>query len=67
MKTIRYNELTNEQARQWLMANDKEAMVFWRDSEAHNLQQGVADNLFDFGFRLQTSILIKGTRCKVTL
>ena len=49
-KTIKhYQELTEEEARVWLMANDKEDSDFWRHYEEGKLVEAVGDNLRDFG------------------
>lgn len=48
MQTIPIGQLTNEQARQWLMVNDPEAAEFWRAIESNDLPRAVADNLKDF-------------------
>lgn len=44
-----YKDLTNEEARDWLMRKDKEAAEFWRESESEELRQCVFDNIRDFG------------------
>lgn len=44
-----YKQLTNEEARAWLIEHDKEAADFWRDSKADDLAESVGENLRDFG------------------
>lgn len=46
---IHVSNLTEEQARIWLMHNDSEHAVEWSKAEAGGLVRAVADNLYQFG------------------
>jgi hypothetical protein len=52
-----YAELTNEEARAWLIRKDKEAAAFWRDTKSTDLANCVFDNIRDFGLDTEVSIL----------
>jgi hypothetical protein len=43
-------DLTNEQARQWLIHNDPEGADFWAKSDSEDLAACVQDNINDFGW-----------------
>jgi hypothetical protein len=42
-------DMTNEQARTWLLTNDPEGAEIWSDVGADDLVHAVRDNLSDFG------------------
>lgn len=42
-------DMTNEQARTWLLINDPEGAEIWSASESDDLKQDVCINLSDFG------------------
>lgn len=44
-----YKDLTNEEARDWLIRKDKEAAAFWRESKSDTLAEDVFYNIRDFG------------------
>ena len=44
-----YKDLTPEEARDWLMRKDKEAIDFWRTAPYQGLVSAVKENLRDFG------------------
>ena len=44
-----YKDLTNEEARDWLIRKDKEAAEFWQAAESGTLSDNVFDNIRDFG------------------
>lgn len=44
-----YRQMTNAQAREWLVKNDKEAASFWMEQPEEGLVESVGDNLRDFG------------------
>jgi hypothetical protein len=49
LPTLRhYKDMSNEDARVWLMVNDKEEAELWR-THGGNLVEAVGDNLRDFG------------------
>lgn len=45
---IHVDRLTNEQARQWLIDNDREAVDFWSNVESSDLRLAVCDSLRDY-------------------
>lgn len=51
-------DLTNEQARTWLIANDREAAEFWRTYPDDDLIGAVKDNLNSFGWENQLGEII---------
>lgn len=55
---IPIQSLTEEQAREWLIANDQEASEFWRDSNSGGLVEAVRENLADFGQGSQLGSII---------
>ncbi len=44
-----YRQMTNAQAREWLVKNDKEAASFWMEQPEEGLVEWVGDNPRDFG------------------
>lgn len=44
-----FKTLTDDEARNWLVVNDKEAAEFWRDQPQEVLIEAVGENLRDFG------------------
>lgn len=44
-----YKKMTEDEARNWLVANDKEAAEFWREHQSGCLVEAVSENLRDFG------------------
>jgi hypothetical protein len=50
-------ELTNEQARSWLIANDREAADFWENCAGSLIGAGY-DNLNSFGYSSQLGDII---------
>lgn len=48
-KRIHIDDLTPEQAREWLIANNPEGADYWRSAPADDLREAVEDNLTDFG------------------
>lgn len=44
-----YAELTNEEARDWLVRKDKKSADFWRDSQSQTLKNDVYYNIRDLG------------------
>lgn len=59
---VKYENLTNEQARQWLVANDQEAAQFWAKEglSGADLRPAVADNLREWGHDNQDGPLLIG-------
>ena len=52
-----YKDLTNEEARDWLMWKDKEAAEFWLKSTSEDLAQCVFNNIRDFGADNEVTII----------
>jgi hypothetical protein len=52
-----YAELTNEEARDWLIRKDKEAAAFWCNTESQTLNDDVYYNIRDFGTDDEVTIL----------
>jgi hypothetical protein len=52
-----YADLTNEEARDWLIRKDKSAADFWRNSESQTLNEDVYYNIRDFGTDDEVTIL----------
>lgn len=48
VQTIHVDQLTNEQARQWLIDNDRDGAEFWRTIESNDLPRAVCDSLRDY-------------------
>ncbi len=66
MKEIPVVQLTNEQARQWLIANDGEGEDYWRMAEGDDFVDAVMENLLDYGYENQTGdIMIEDSTHKL--
>jgi len=52
-----YKDLTNEEARDWLIRKDKEAAQFWQAAESNTLRDDVFYNIRDFGTDDEVTII----------
>lgn len=61
-KRIHIDDLTPEQAREWLIANDPEGADYWRSAPADGLREAVEENLTAFGVTEQDDDICVETR-----